>query len=53
MEVDIENPTGMRIVIEVGIGLEKDNIKEILEGMIEVPIVDLGKVQEQVLIKIE
>ena len=40
-------------MIEVGVGLEKDNIKVILEGMIEVAVVDLDQVQEQVLTEIE
>ena len=43
----------MRIMIEVGVGLEKDNIKVILEGMIKVVVVHLDQVQEQVLIEIE
>ena len=34
-------------------GVEKGNIKVILEGMIEVAVVDLGQDQEQVLIEIE
>ena len=35
-------------MIEVGVCLEKDNIRAILEGMIEVAVVDLDQVQEQV-----
>ena len=49
-EVDIEKNIGMR---EVGVGLEKDNIKVILGGTIEVAVVDLNKDQEQVLTEIE
>ena len=49
-EVDIEKTIGM---IEVGVGLEKENIRAILEGMIEVAVVDLGQVQDQVQIEIE
>ena len=50
MEVDIEKTIG---IIEVGVGLEKGNIKVILGGMIEVAVVDLYQVQEQVPIRIE
>ena len=46
MEVDIEETMEMRIITEVGVGLEKDNVKVILEGMIEVAVVDLGQDQE-------
>ena len=49
-EVDIEKTIGM---IEVGVGLEKDNIKVILEGMIEVAVVHLDWIQEQILIEVE
>ena len=38
---------------EVKVGLEKGNIKVILEGMIEVAVVDLGQYQEWALIEIE
>ena len=38
--MDIEETIGMRIKKEVGVGLEKGNIKVILEGTIEVPVVD-------------
>ena len=37
IEVDIEDTIGM---IEVGVGLGKGNIKVILEGIIEVAVVD-------------
>ena len=43
----------MRIMKEVGIGLEKDNTETIIEGMTEVEAVNLDQVQEQVPIEIE
>ena len=51
IEVDIEETIGMRIMTEVEEGLEKGNIRVILEGTIEV-VVDLGQDQEWVLIEI-
>ena len=35
----------------VGLGIEKDSIKEIPEGMTKVVVVDLDQVQELLLIK--
>ena len=40
IEVDIEETIGMRIMTEVGVGLEKGNIKVIQEGMTEVAAAD-------------
>ena len=51
--MDIGEVIGVRIMKEVGVGLEKDNTKTIIEGMTEVLVVDLDQVQEQVLIEIE
>ena len=53
IEVAIEETIGMQIITEVGVGLEKGNIKAILEGMIEVVAADLGQYQEQVQIGME
>ena len=44
---------GMRIIKEVGVGLEKDNSKTIMVGMKVVAVVDLDQVHEQVQIEIE
>ena len=49
--MDVEETIGMRIITEVGIGLEKGNIKGAVERMIEVAVVDLGQDQDQVLIE--
>ena len=43
---------GMKIMKDVGVGLEKDNLKVILEGTIEVAVVSQGQDQEWVLIEI-
>ena len=51
IEVDMEESIGMGIMKEVEVGLEKGNIKVILEGTIEVVVVDLGQDQEWVLIE--
>ena len=51
--MDIEEILGMRFMIELGVGLEKDNTKTIIEGMTEVAVGDVDKVQEQVPIEIE
>ena len=48
--MDIKETRGM---IEVVVGLEKGNMKVILEAMIEVAIVGLDHVQKQLLIEIE
>ena len=48
--MDIEKTIGM---IEVGVGLEKGNFKIIVEGMMEVEVIDLDQVQEQEQIEIE
>ena len=39
----------MRIMKEVGVGLEKDNTETILGEMTEVAVVDPDQIQEQVL----
>ena len=52
LEVDIEGIIEMTTLKEVEIGLGKDNIQVILEGMIEV-VVDQNQVQELVLIEME
>ena len=44
---------GMRILKEVGVGLEKDNTDTVIDGMTEVAVVDIDQVQEQVPIEIE
>ena len=44
LEVDIEVITEMKILKEVEIGLEKDNIQVILEGMIKAVVVDQDQV---------
>ena len=46
IEVDIKKTIGMKIMIDVGVGLEKGNIQVILEGMIEVAAVDQDHNQE-------
>ena len=38
IEVDIEETIGMKIMKELGVGLEKGYIKVIQEGMIEVAV---------------
>ena len=38
----------MKIMKEVEVGLEKDNIETITEEMIEVAVVDIDQVQKQV-----
>ena len=43
----------MKIMREVGVGLEKGSIKKIQEGMTEVAVVDLDQVQEPVLTGME
>ena len=40
-----------KIMKELGVGLEKDSVKEIPQGMTEVVVVDLDQVQELVLIE--
>ena len=50
-EVDIEEMTEMIIMREVGVGPEKDSIKERSEEMTEVVVVDQGQVQVLVLIE--
>ena len=42
----IKATIAMRIMTEVGVGLEKGNVKVILEGMIEVAVVDQHQDQE-------
>ena len=42
IEVDIEETIEMKIMTEVGVGLEKGNIKVMVGGMIEV-VVDQGQ----------
>ena len=51
--MDIEEDIGMIIMTEVGVGLEKGNIKVIQEGTIEVAVADLGQDQKQVQIGLE
>ena len=51
-EVDIEENIEMIIMKEVGVGLEKDSLQIMLEGMTEVIAVDLDQVQELVLMEI-
>ena len=46
--MDIEEIIEMTITKEVGVGLEEDNTKTIIEGMTEVAVLDLDQVQEQV-----
>ena len=48
----MEETIEIRIMIEVGVGIEKDNIKVILEETIEV-VVGQGQDQEQILMRIE
>ena len=50
IKVDKEEIMVMKIMIVVEVGLEKESIKEIHEGMTEV-LVDLGKDLELVLIE--
>ena len=52
IEADIEKAIGMRIMIEVGVGLEKDIIKVISGETIDV-VVGQGQDQETVLVGIE
>ena len=47
--MDIEETIGIKVMKEVGVGLEKGSIKVIQEGMIEVAAVGQGQDQEQVL----
>ena len=49
--MDIEEIIEMKIMKEVGVGLEKATIKEIPEGMTEVVVLDLDQAQELVLIE--
>ena len=51
--MDIEKIIGMKIITEVGVGLEKDNTETIINGMIEVAVVDPDQVSEQVPIETE
>ena len=53
IEVHTEETIGMKIMKEVGVGLEKGNIKVAQEGMIEDAVVGHGHDQEQVLIQTE
>ena len=46
IEVDKEETIGMRIMKEVGVGLEKDNIKVAHEGITEAAAVGRGQDQE-------
>ena len=49
--MDIEEIVEMKIMKEVGVGLEKNSIEETHKGMTEVVVGDLDKVQELVLIE--
>ena len=51
--MDIEATTEMRTLEEVEVGLGKDNIQVILEGMTEAVAVGLDQVQEPALTEIE
>ena len=51
--MDIEEVIGMRIMIEVGVGLEEDNTETIIEVLTEAAVVDLDQVQEQVPLELE
>ena len=53
IEVDIEAIIEMTILEEVEVGLVKDSIQIILEGIIKAVVVDQDQVQDPVLIKIE
>ena len=52
LEVDIEVSIETKTLEEIEVGLGKDNIQVILEGMIKSVVVDQGQVSEPVLIKI-
>ena len=53
LEVDIEGIIEMTTLEEEEVGLGKDNIQVILEGMTEIVVVGLDQVQELVLVETE